>query len=557
MDNETLTISPAEQFKQKALANRRARFSNSVNNSTNTPPTTVQLEQEPAAFTFPQTVRQSPSKKLLNTIDVSGLINRGDIESPITRAYLNNLQASNQDAFVRAITNDPFQKKIQDVAEDPALLQANQRLADIQNKIESRQLSNRRELESIQRAEGLQTKSQRNLAISDVERQQASEMADLAIVESAALRNQAAVQNFVDQKVSILTEERDRAFQTNLLFYEENKDRLTREEQRLFESELAAQKFENDQERDRISRLENQKALLISNGATSPQLVSQIQQAESMEQLFAVPGVSRYQQSAIDRERLTTQQLANRLTRKEIELTQAEIDTLGQEVQSQDLNFIANQFGVSSPEFVGTAVLGSAKYGGNRLSDGEEEAIGQSLRALGSVETLLGFLSEKTSRKQDSKETRTAIKSLTQGTGPLSGRAATLITQLGGEADARAINATIQGLIPTVARGIFGEVGVLTDADIKNYREVVPNLTSTEDQNKLVGTVLLDVINRSVGNQLAVAAANQTNVSGFYPIYNNVTSRVEKAKASLLDVTGQEIDTYDRIIKDTFIGPIR
>src|SRR5690606_37317375 len=39
--------------------------------------------------------------------------------------------------------------------------------------------------------------------------------------------------------------------------------------------------------------------------------------------------------------------------------------------------------------------------------------------------------------------------------------------------DAQEINAIIQGAVPNLARGIFGEVGVLTDKDIELYRKTL------------------------------------------------------------------------------------
>lgn len=52
--------------------------------------------------------------------------------------------------------------------------------------------------------------------------------------------------------------------------------------------------------------------------------------------------------------------------------------------------------------------------------------------------------------------------------------------------------AQLAGLTPKVARGIFGEVGVLTDADLANYQKALPNLKSTDEKNKLI----LDFMNK-------------------------------------------------------------
>ena len=60
--------------------------------------------------------------------------------------------------------------------------------------------------------------------------------------------------------------------------------------------------------------------------------------------------------------------------------------------------------------------------------------------------------------------------------------------------DVAKIRAEITGLIPTVARGIFGEVGVLTDADIENYKkELANNLKGIEPQTLLHDSVFVKI----------------------------------------------------------------
>ena len=60
--------------------------------------------------------------------------------------------------------------------------------------------------------------------------------------------------------------------------------------------------------------------------------------------------------------------------------------------------------------------------------------------------------------------------------------------------EAQVALAQLAGITPKVARGIFGEVGVLTDTDIKNYQRTLPNLTSTEEKNKLVVKFMRDLL---------------------------------------------------------------
>lgn len=164
-------------------------------------------------------------------------------------------------------------------------------------------------------------------------------------------------------------------------------------------------------------------------------------------------------------------------------------------------------------------ITASSKYGDKNLSDTQLIKVQQATNALSSLESLQGLLAQ----GKDGLNT----------SGPITGRKRQLITALGGDANAAAINATIQGLIPTIARGVFGEVGVLTDADIANYRKTVPNLTSTEAQNKLISIMMYDVLARSVGNILTTNAMNQVNVSNFAPLYSDTINKVNELKSNL------------------------
>jgi hypothetical protein len=62
------------------------------------------------------------------------------------------------------------------------------------------------------------------------------------------------------------------------------------------------------------------------------------------------------------------------------------------------------------------------------------------------------------------------------------------------DTDAQTLKAQLQSLIPNLARGVYGEVGVLTDNDIKNYAQTIPNLTQTEDVQKAILAMTLDTL---------------------------------------------------------------
>jgi hypothetical protein len=76
-------------------------------------------------------------------------------------------------------------------------------------------------------------------------------------------------------------------------------------------------------------------------------------------------------------------------------------------------------------------------------------------------------------------------------TGPILGRLRSMNPY---DTPAQTLKAQLNSLIPNLARGVYGEVGVLTDQDIQNYAKTIPNLTSTEDVNNAILAMTLDTI---------------------------------------------------------------
>lgn len=61
-------------------------------------------------------------------------------------------------------------------------------------------------------------------------------------------------------------------------------------------------------------------------------------------------------------------------------------------------------------------------------------------------------------------------------------------------ANVSAINAMIDAAVPGLARGVFGEVGVLTDQDVARYKEMLPTLKNTAEQRD----ALMDLIENAL-----------------------------------------------------------
>jgi len=119
--------------------------------------------------------------------------------------------------------------------------------------------------------------------------------------------------------------------------------------------------------------------------------------------------------------------------------------------------------------------------------------------------------------------------------------------------DARAVNAQVNALVPNVARGVYGEVGVLTDQDIARYLQTLPNIRSTAEQNKFVALMTLSNAMRSYEQTLLNLANSNVNVAGFADSYKNVYDKVQTLEKELKigqieQPTGEDEAIFDGVV---------
>jgi len=80
---------------------------------------------------------------------------------------------------------------------------------------------------------------------------------------------------------------------------------------------------------------------------------------------------------------------------------------------------------------------------------------------------------------------------------------------------AQQIRAQLQAIVPNLARGVYGEVGVLTDQDIENYSKTLPNLKSTKEVRDALLAITAKSVYRALENKLLVQAKGGVDVSNF------------------------------------------
>ena len=149
--------------------------------------------------------------------------------------------------------------------------------------------------------------------------------------------------------------------------------------------------------------------------------------------------------------------------------------------------------------------------GGRVMTQGELKPITDIQTIVGQAETLTGLINS-------------------VDTGPIVG-----IIKSANPYDTKAqlMKAAVTAIVPKLARGVYGEVGVLTDADIENYSRTIANLKNTNDVNKAVMAMTLDIATRSLANQLNSLSAGQRDVSRFESIYTGLNAKAAALKKEL------------------------
>lgn len=348
-------------------------------------------------------------------------------------------------------------------------------------------------------------------------RKVSSEMADLALVSSILDGKIDRAEAIGKAKVEAELAPAKAELAAKKFVFDSNEDIFTANEKEVFKSSIRREEKKIENEQKEKENFENAKVTFLSNAALTnadQKTMDGITSSKNSEELFSKYG--KFLASPIDRAKLRQLNLDNQKTVNEI-------------------NAAKEFIGGTTGDAVLDIITGSARYGDKRINDSQLEKIQQAEQALGGLESLQGILMQ----GEDGLNL----------TGPVVGRTRKLLTELGGDTDAKAINAIIQGLIPTVARGIFGEVGVLTDADINNYKKTLPNLTSTEDQNKAVSIIMYDVLSRSLQSTLTTNAQNQANVSGFASTYIETRDKINQLKSEIGITPGSEVITEENRVK--------
>jgi len=115
---------------------------------------------------------------------------------------------------------------------------------------------------------------------------------------------------------------------------------------------------------------------------------------------------------------------------------------------------------------------------------------------------------------------------------------------------AQKLKAQITKIIPGLARGVFGEVGVLTNEDVALYSKTLGTLTSPEEINKLLTSAAIKMVSNSYEDKLRGMAESKIDVSGFLPGLKSLRSTAsrllgeEEAEEATQDRPVVEVEEY-------------
>jgi len=100
--------------------------------------------------------------------------------------------------------------------------------------------------------------------------------------------------------------------------------------------------------------------------------------------------------------------------------------------------------------------------------------------------------------------------------------------------DLAAFRNRIAMMVTDLARGVFGEVGVLTDADVMRYEKLLADPRTPAETNIILSEMLLDTVRKKADTLFTGLAQSGKNVSGMIPTYNEIQPSFKVPFASAL-----------------------
>jgi hypothetical protein len=164
---------------------------------------------------------------------------------------------------------------------------------NVTTQLEASQRAQTNELRALETASGMTTAG-KEAAIREVNRKYAFEQADLSLIQTAANRDMLTASALADRKVKLMLEPLEEEMKFVEMFYEENKENLSEEQQRAFELKLTEDKRNYEEIKSKEENLQKIKLEMLTNASeadASPAILSAIQKAKTPEEAITAAGV--------------------------------------------------------------------------------------------------------------------------------------------------------------------------------------------------------------------------------------------------------------------------
>lgn len=519
-----------------------------------TKPITTNQLQPVQPFNLNLPAPQVPSSGLESSIN--GSVNAYKTQGEQERAQRELAQADAKSGLktsideIMGLNNDIANvvNTVDRTAEDNARKEADR----FTSEIEAEQLANRRKIESLQKnnPNGLFGGALEQ-EVNRLDRDSLSKQADLAILQNSALRNYSTAKDIADREVQNKLEPLKVKLENLKFFYAEHKEQFNKEDDRLYSERIKADERAIEKQETIEKTISDVKLELAKTGNSS--LISALSKIDTSKPgafdevlRIAAPGLATSENDIVKLDNGNTVVVNKRTGQVVSNLGGGTSPTVvprnvnGQPVTGytlvagDDPYFIAQQLGTD------VATLKSLNPNitdWNNIQPGATINVPQAKEA-SFLQLLQGTeggkaLTDTTIQKLDKGQTVLAQLGVLQAnvngvkTGPIAGASKSANPW---DTQGQTIKAQLNAIVPNLARGIYGEVGVLTDNDIKTYSQTIPNLKSTEEIRNAVLYITLDMIGKSIENTLKVNAAAGRDVSGFTDIY----TEMQNTKNSIL-----------------------
>ena len=388
--------------------------------------------------------------------------------------------------------------------QDAGVFEADSALQDINNELRTEQLGRRRSVEALQGQGNLKGTTQSQ--VNNINRDSYSKQADMAIVQLAAQGRFNSASALADRKANAMFEQEQNQIDAAKITYEDNKDLYNKAEQREFETALTDRTNRVQAEKEQMQAVQNLALQAQLDGAPQA-IVSEMMKSKTLADASALGGqfvgaLDREQQRASIRSSNASARASDALTNERA------YNSLIARAEAGDSEAIA-ELGIVTEGVDNVGIYGEManSVGGKPLPAGAIVSLEKAITVASQLNTLSSLF-------QDDRQ----LRGLTDENGNEIGVDLAPITKAFRsnnpfDVKAQQITASINAIIPNLARGIYGEVGVLTDTDVTRYAQTIPNLGSVEEVQDAMLAMTMKTVKNSVQNKLVINARNGADVS--------------------------------------------